>query len=96
MTVEPDRGVGHCPIYFESESLALIFRWDIKMFAVPAHAPPGQLAGIAPIFLLERTFYSPVVRQVQFAPCAVVEIGFCVRDVRSKIAFGLSSLLRFL
>ena len=78
LAVEPDRGVGHGAVDVEEDIFGLDLRGTVKMFSVPSHAPPGQFAGIAGIFLLERSFYSPVVRQVQLPPLAVVEVGFCI------------------
>src|SRR5690349_4547391 len=58
------------------------------MFAVPADAPPGELACFAWVFSLEGTLDAPIMRQVEFSPIRVIEIGLRKAYVGAGIAFG--------
>ena len=44
------------------------------------------LAGVAGVFLPERALDAPVVREVQFAPAAIVVVGVRVGEVAAEIA----------
>ena len=56
------------------------------MFAIPSDTPPREFGSFARIFLLERPFDAPVVRQIQQAPLAVIEVRLGERDIFRGIA----------
>ena len=58
------------------------------MLAIPRDAPPRQLAGITGIFLLEWPFNTPIMRQVQQAPLAIVEVRLRVGNGSSWFRVG--------
>ena len=60
---------------------------NVEMLAIPRDAPPRQLAGFAGIFLFERPFDAPVVRQVQQPPLAVIKIGLREGNAGGWLAF---------
>ena len=60
------------------------------MLAIPADAPPRQLAGVAGILLLERAFDAPVVRQVERPPGMIVKRGLYQGDVFTRMTAGRS------
>jgi len=53
LPVEPDRRVGHRAIDIQEDAPAGIGGRNGEMLPIPADAPPGQLARVARIFLLE-------------------------------------------
>ena len=86
MAVDPDGRVSHRAIHVQADAAALVRGGNLKMLAVPADAPPRQLAGFAGILLFERPFDAPIMRQVQQPPLAVVEIAPRVRDAAARLA----------
>ena len=52
----------HFPAHVQIELSAFLVRRCSEVFPVPADAPPGKLASLARVLLLERTFNAPVVR----------------------------------
>src|ERR1043165_3306657 len=56
------------------------------MLSIPRDAPPGELASLARIVLIEWSFDAPVVRQTQLTPAPVIKIGASIRDVLAWIS----------
>ena len=64
-------GIGKCAVNFQADVFLKVFFTYFQGFCIPSLAPPGKLAGFSGVFLLERSFYSPVVREVENAFRAV-------------------------
>src|SRR5687767_12465394 len=60
--------------------------FDAEMLSIPADTVPRELAGLAGKVLIEGSFDSPIVRKVEPAPCAVVEVRLYERDAAPGIA----------
>ena len=87
LPIQPNRRVSHGAIYFERNLFAGIACGNVKMLPVPADPPPGQLAGFARVFLLERPFNAPIMRQVEFAPARIVKGKLREAHIAAGVAF---------
>ena len=71
--LEPERAAGPNAVH--------LLLGQLEVAAVPAHAPPGQLARTARRVRVERPRDGPVVRQVEPTPSGVVIVGACRQRV---------------
>src|SRR5579885_338744 len=75
LAVDPDVRIVHGAVEFEREIAVAEALRDGEMFAVPAGAEDRQRAGVGVQMRIEWAFDRPIVRQTDFAPRAVLEIG---------------------
>ena len=76
--IEPDRCMGHGAIDIQIE-LTASFQWrNGEVFSIPTDSPPGKLASLAGVLLLERTFDAPIVRQIQLSPATIIKVALSV------------------
>ena len=74
--VDPHVAVGHDAVEFDEHALVGVGRRQREMLAIPADAAGQERARAAGgILFVERAFDAPVVRHVDGAPGAVVEVG---------------------
>ena len=88
MAVDPDRGVRHGAVDVQEQLAARVGRRQREVLAVPAHAPPRQLARLARRGQVERSLDAPVVRQVELAPRGIVEARLRGRHVAGAGGVG--------
>ena len=84
LAVEPDRSVRHRAVDVEKEGTPRVGRWNVERLAVPADAVERQTARVAATFGGKRPLDPPVVRQIDRAPRAIVEIELDVRQVAGR------------
>src|SRR5262245_55692284 len=85
-SINPDIAVCHDTVKVNEDALMGIIRGKFEMFAVPANARRKKTTGAASrIFFVKWTFDAPVVRNVEFAPFAIIECRrFCIRRISGK------------
>ena len=83
--VAPHGGVGHGSVDIQAAAAACVGRGHLEVLAVPADAPPRQLARLAGVLLFEGPLDAPVVRQVQRAPATVVEARLRIGDAVARV-----------
>src|ERR671938_529717 len=74
--------------------LTFICGGHCEMFSIPCDSPPGELARLARVVLIERTFDAPVMRQVQLTPARIIKICACIRDSFAQVSCGSVCLRR--
>src|SRR5713226_5994083 len=79
IAVEPNSRVGHRSVNVQIELLAFVLRRNREVFSIPTDAPPRKFPSLTRIFLFERTFDAPVVRQIQFSPTTIIKVALSVR-----------------
>ena len=88
LAVDPDGGVRHRAVDVEEDLAPGVGRMDVDGSPVPADTVERQPSSPAAARRGERPFDTPVVRQVERAPCAVVEIAPGVRRPPSSRPSG--------
>src|SRR4029079_17434152 len=93
-SIEPHRRISHRAVDLETE-LSSLLRWrNSKVLSIPADAPPWQLARLPGILLFERPLDTPIVRQIQLPPAAIIETFLSIGDISTEISFGSRRFLR--
>src|SRR5678815_5973200 len=65
---------------------------NVEVFSVPANNKPWQFASLTWIVLIKRSFDTPIVRECELTPAAIVVIAFCVGDVLTYVLSRTNSL----